>query len=38
VGQEGHSKSGVIIFSMEKGTRIINWEQDCFTPQINISS
>ena len=29
--QRGHGKSwGIIIFSMDKETKIINWEQDFF--------
>jgi hypothetical protein len=29
---------GIKIFSMEKETKIINWEQDFYTPQNSISS
>ena len=33
--KSGHGKCrGIYIFSMEKETKIINWEQDFCTPQI----
>ena len=34
----GTVRAGIILFSMEKGTKIINWEQDCFPPQNSISA
>jgi hypothetical protein len=28
--KRGTIRAGIIIFSLEKETKIINWEQDCF--------
>jgi hypothetical protein len=39
VGEWGNSKGGeIIIFSMQKETKIFNWEQGFCTPQNGISS
>jgi hypothetical protein len=39
VGQRGHGKGrGLHFFSMKKERKIINWEQDLFTPQNSVSS
>jgi hypothetical protein len=32
------SGQGIVFFSMEKETKIINWEQDFCTPQNSVSS
>jgi len=33
-----YEEEGIIIFSMEKGTKIINWEQNFCTLQNSVSS
>ena len=38
MGQRGPVRAGDYNFSMEKETKIINWEQDICTPQNSISS
>jgi hypothetical protein len=34
----GTVRAGIILFSIEKEAKVINWEQDFFPPQNSISS
>jgi hypothetical protein len=38
MGQRWHGKGRGLYYSIEKGTKLINWEQDYFTPQNCVSS